>query len=229
MWDQRLSPAGVLCLTRCAVAVAVLALLGAAGCSDPAGTSPDAQATDRVQTPAGEQPLEVVSAEGHPLAWPRDADARPLVMVFINRTCPIANGYAPEIGRLVEHYAPRGVEFWLVYPEPNITAPLAQRHAEDYGYTCTILPDPSQGLTRAVGATMTPEAVVVLSDNRIAYRGRIDDQYADLGVRRPSARETDLRDALDAVLAGQPVAVPRTEAVGCVIEAPLPEPDSRAP
>ena len=65
---------------------------------------------------------------------------------------------------------------------------------------------------------MTPEAVVFDADRKIAYRGRIDDLNADLGNARSAATKHDLADAIEATLAGQPVAEPVTKAVGCYIE-----------
>jgi hypothetical protein len=67
-----------------------------------------------------------------------------------------------------------------------------------------------------VKATVTPEAAVVVG-NRVAYRGRIDDRYVDLGLERPKATTHDLADAVSAVLAGRPIANPTTQAVGCFI------------
>ena len=51
----------------------------------------------------------------------------------------------------------------------------------------------------------------------LVYRGRIDDRYVDFGNTRARATQHDLRQALDAVLSGEPVANPRTKAVGCFI------------
>jgi len=62
-----------------------------------------------------------------------------------------------------------------------------------------------------------PEAVVVLADGSIAYRGRIDNFYADYGKPRRMATEHNLRDALDAVLARKAVERPSTTPVGCFI------------
>src|SRR5258706_161747 len=72
------------------------------------------------------------------------------------------------------------------------------------------------GLAKFVGATITPEAVVY-AGGRVAYRGRIDDRYVDLGLERPAATTHDLAEALAAVLAGTPVPHPTTQAVGCYI------------
>ena len=64
--------------------------------------------------------------------------------------------------------------------------------------------------------TVTPEAAVY-AGGRVVYHGRIDDRYVDLGLERPAAQVHDLADALSAVVAGQPVKHPVTQAVGCYI------------
>jgi hypothetical protein len=73
-------------------------------------------------------------------------------------------------------------------------------------------------MTSALGATVTPEAFVL--DSRLVprYAGRVDDQYLVRGVRRPAAQREDLAEALDDVLSGNSVRVPRTVPVGCPIE-----------
>jgi hypothetical protein len=80
-----------------------------------------------------------------------------------------------------------------------------------------VLQDPQQTLTRAAGATMQPQVVVLSPQGHVLYSGRIDDRYIEIGKTRYEATTHDLRDALDAVLAGKPVAHAKTQAVGCVI------------
>jgi hypothetical protein len=75
--------------------------------------------------------------------------------------------------------------------------------------------DPHQHLARAVGATKTPEAVVLAGSQ--VYRGRIDDQWSALGARAQVASHHDLRDAVAAALAGRPAAVASTPVVGCLL------------
>jgi hypothetical protein len=72
-------------------------------------------------------------------------------------------------------------------------------------------------LTTAAGITVTPEVAVYTSAGRV-YRGRIDDLYVNIGEARREPTRRDLRDALDAVIAGRPVAQAETTAVGCFIE-----------
>jgi hypothetical protein len=163
--------------------------------------------------------VRVQTIDGAPvdaLAAPKDVKA--LVFFFTSTDCPISNRYAPEVRRIVETYAPQGVAFRLVYPNPAERAAAIREHiaAFSYGDAMQPLRDPTLALVKFVKATVTPEAAVVVG-NRVAYRGRIDDRYVDLGLERPKPTIHDLADALSAVLAGRPVAHPTTQAVGCFI------------
>jgi hypothetical protein len=144
-------------------------------------------------------------------------DAKAAVVIFISVDCPISNGYAPEISRICGEYEPKGVAFYLVHADRELTDAAAKKHAADYGFTCPVLIDRKHELVRRVGATVTPEAVVIGTGGEVRYRGRIDDLYIALGKRQFDTTTHDLRNALDAVVAGKPVAVPRTAAVGCTI------------
>ena len=76
--------------------------------------------------------------------------------------------------------------------------------------------DPKLALVKFAGATITPEAAVVVG-GRVVYRGRIDDRYVDLGRERPAPTQRDLFDVLTAIVAGKPVPHATTQAVGCFI------------
>ncbi len=160
-------------------------------------------------------PLQVPSIDGRPVR-PFELRGSPAaVLVFVAVDCPISNGYAPELERIAAAHP--GVPFYLVYADPATTAAAARAHAAAYGYTCPALLDPHGLLARWVGATVTPEAAVVGDGGRLLYRGRVDDRYVDFGRQRPVAMTHDLRDAIADVLAGRPVPVALTRAVGCPI------------
>jgi hypothetical protein len=150
-----------------------------------------------------------------PEALPRTT--RPKVYLFVTTDCPLANGYAPEINRIVARYTPLGIEFAIVYVDLDLTPEDARRHARDYGYAAELIVDSDHRWVERCGVEVTPEAALVLPDGTIAYRGRIDDRGVSLGRIRAEPTRCDLREALDAVLAGRPVAEPRTSAVGCFI------------
>ena len=80
-----------------------------------------------------------------------------------------------------------------------------------------MLLDPKQKLAKAVGATVSPEAVVVSPKGKRLYRGRIDDRVAALGRKRPQPTTRELRDALEAIEQAKPVRVKETKAIGCYL------------
>lgn len=140
------------------------------------------------------------------------------VLLFVTHDCPISNHYAQEIRRICEAYEGRGVSCTLVYVDPSLTDAAALAHAREYGHgRYPVVVDREHLLVRETGVTTTPEAAVLDDAGRIGYRGRIDDFFAAWGKARREAREHDLRDALDAMLTGRPVAKPETRAVGCFI------------
>jgi hypothetical protein len=80
-----------------------------------------------------------------------------------------------------------------------------------------LLLDPDQILVRLAGATVAPQAVILSTEGKVLYRGRIDNRVEDFGSQRPEATVHDLRDGLDAVLGGRPPRVQFTRAIGCAI------------
>ena len=135
-----------------------------------------------------------------------------IVFLFTSTDCPISNRYAPEVRRIAEAFAPKGVTFRLVYPNPAETAAAIREHMSAFAYAgaTEAFRDPAHALVKFAGATVTPEAAVYAG-------GRIDDRHVDLGVERPSATRRDLFEALTAIVAGKAVAQPTTQAVGCFI------------
>jgi hypothetical protein len=142
---------------------------------------------------------------------------RVTVAVFARSDCPISNRFAPEIRRLYETYQPRGVDFYLVYVDPAEEPQTIRRHLKEFNYPCQGLRDPKHQLVSLCKATITPEAAVFDRDRKIAYVGRINDLYTELGSARPKPTTHELADAIDSTIAGEPPKVPRMKAVGCPI------------
>jgi len=136
------------------------------------------------------------------------------VLIFYWHDCPICNSYVPEINRLRAHFT--RFAFYIVEVDPDWTQAQARAHVRQFDLQPPLLLDPRHHLAALAKATVTPEAVVFGANKSVLYRGRIDDTYAQLGVRRPAATTHDLLNALDAILAGKPIAV-QPPAVGCWI------------
>ncbi len=152
--------------------------------------------------------------EHHKNDW---AQARAIVLFFVTTDCPLSNGYAPEMNRIAQAYAPRGVLVFAVQGDTTIPDEEVRVHAREYGYRFPALLDPHQILVHQTGATVTPEAAVLSAEGAVLYLGRIDNKVEDFGKTRIEATEFDLRDTLDAILAGRQVLHPRTRALGCAI------------
>jgi len=145
------------------------------------------------------------------------SDARATVLVFTDPECPIANAFAPELARLFAEFAPRGVRFYLVYADGSRSAADVSAHVAGFAHPMPAVRDPEHELVRRSGATRTPEACVFLPEGELVYRGRIDDRYVDFGKQRAAPTTRDLRDALEAVLAGDAPVRPWAPAIGCTI------------
>jgi thiol-disulfide isomerase/thioredoxin len=164
--------------------------------------------------------------DGHPLNPFKPAGVASVIF-FVATDCPISNSYAPEIQRVCQDYGPRGVACSLVYEDVDIGVPGrrleedVRDHLRDYRYRgIPAVIDRSRTIAQQAKASVTPQAVVVDRDGTIRYRGRIDNFYAALGKPRQRVTEHNLRDALDAVLAGTTVPKIETQPVGCYIVDP---------
>lgn len=143
----------------------------------------------------------------------------PVALVFLDTGCPISNKYAPELDALAELAAEEGVAFYGVISDPMVTAAEARKHREEFELDFPILFDASGDLAARLAPTHVPEAFVVDDEDRVYYRGRIDNRFEAVGKQRAKVTAHDLADALRGVAAGTELAEERTDPVGCVFEA----------
>jgi peroxiredoxin len=152
------------------------------------------------------------------------AAARVLVVVFTCNHCPTAQAYEDRIMELYKEYRDRQVA--LVAISPN--DPLAVR-LDELGYTDLsdsleemklrakerhfefpyLYDGERQAVSRAYGVQATPHVFVFDQQRKLRYVGRIDDS------ERGDVKSADARNAIEALLAGKPVPVPRTRTFGC--------------
>ena len=135
-------------------------------------------------------------------------------LVFVATGCPLSNRSAPALQRQYDKWRARGVSFYLVYPDDDVAAVRA--HQSAYGLSWPALRDPHHRLARAMGATVTPEAIVYRGRQRV-YRGRIDDRQIDFARERPAPTTHELDDAIAAAVAGHAPPVAETPVFGCAL------------
>jgi peroxiredoxin len=176
-----------------------------------------------IPSAAGEDPAAVkdftlTDAAGKPWALGGQT-AKVNVVAFLATECPMSNGYLPALASISKALADKGVAVVGIVPDPEITAAQLVAHAKEYQVPFPLLRDPEHAAVAALGAKVTPEVVVLDDKHVVRYRGRIDDGYAGRLKPRAAVTRHDLRDAIDELLAGKPVGVAETKALGCPIAA----------
>lgn len=154
--------------------------------------------------------------------WTRhDFDGAPaLLVVFLCNHCPYVKHLGRELGRSTQRFIARNVGVVGInsndadaYPDdaPEHMVVEARRLGYDFPY----LVDADQVAARAYRAACTPDFFLFDGDRRLAYRGQFDDSRPGSDV---AVTGRDLEAAVDAVLAGEPVAEPQRPSIGCSIK-----------
>ncbi len=142
------------------------------------------------------------------------------VFVFLTGECPISTSYIPLLNRLRSGWDRESgqVMLYAIWADATLTPADVAKSAKEYEFRFPVLVDRDGELARRFKPTHVPEAFVLDSEGRVAYHGRIDDTYPELGRRRSETTENNLADAVAAVVQGRPVVKARTEPVGCLLE-----------
>jgi peroxiredoxin len=162
--------------------------------------------------------FELPDTDGGLWSLSRSGPAPATVIVFTCNHCPYALAWHDRIMDVAHDYSARGVRFAAInsndaerYPRDSYDA-MRQRVATA-PWPMPYLHDATQAVARSYDAQTTPHVFVLDAGRHLRYSGSADADYDD-----PAQRAAWLRDALDAVLAGQDPATPRTKPVGCSIK-----------
>ncbi len=142
------------------------------------------------------------------------------VIMFLCNHCPYVIHVNPEIVRIAKEYSLKGVSFVGIssndvenYPDDSPEKMTVT--AAEAGYTFPYLYDETQEVARAYDAACTPDFFVFDGEMKLAYAGRLDGSRPKNDLPLTGA---DLRAALDAIIAGQPVPEPQIPSAGCNIK-----------
>lgn len=145
-----------------------------------------------------------------------------LLVVFLCNHCPYVIHIADHLAGLAREFQRRGVAVVGInsndvaaHPADSPEQMVAE--AEARGYTFPYLFDEDQQVAHSYGAACTPDFFLFDAEQRLVYRGQLDDSRPHEVPPQPVTGK-DLRAALDAVLAGQPVPEPQQPSVGCNIK-----------
>jgi peroxiredoxin len=180
-----------------------LALAAAAG---PAGAAPVAVGDVLV-------PFTLKNYDGKEVNLATLQGRKAVVLAFVATRCPVSNAYNDRMASLATEYAAKGVAFVGLNANKEEGPAEVAEHAKAHGLAFPILKDDGNVKADAFGAQVTPEIYVYDPSWTLRYHGRIDND-----MRGEHVTSTDLRNALDALLAGKDVPVKETKAFGCSIK-----------
>lgn len=135
------------------------------------------------------------------------------VLMFIATQCPVSNAYNERMAGLHNEYASKEIAFVGINSNKQEDIEEIKEHSAKHGFKFAVLKDWNNVVADAYGAQFTPEIFVLDSKGTLQYHGRIDDSKNPDNVKTK-----DLRETLDALLAGKGVPRTETKAFGCTIK-----------
>jgi len=180
-----------------------------------------------VKTPSTMLPLgtaapdfSLTNVDGNVVSLTDYAEAPALLIIFMCNHCPYVIHVADYLAVLAREYQTRGVAIVGISSNDVANYPADSpeqmvRESEERGYTFAYLYDEAQEVAKAYRAACTPDFFVFDKDRLLVYRGQLDDSRPKTDI---PITGRDLRAALDAVLAGTPVAEDQTPSLGCNIK-----------
>ena len=164
--------------------------------------------------------FSLVNVDGRTVSLADFEGAPALLVIFMCNHCPYVKHVADHLAVLATEYMARdvavvGISSNDVANHPADSPEQMVAEAEARGYTFPYLYDDSQEVAQAYRAACTPDFYVFDSDQKLFYRGQMDSSRPDSGI---PVSGTDLRSALDAVLAERPHPGNQQPSIGCNIK-----------
>ena len=163
--------------------------------------------------------FDLPGVDGKNHSWDEFKGKTAVLVVFSCNHCPYVQASEDRLIDIQKDYGSKGLQVVAInsndaqnYPEDSFDNMIKRSREKKFNFL--YLRDESQAVARAYGATHTPHLFLFDGKGNLKYTGKIDDNWQDPG----RVKRKFLRDALDAVLAGKPVAEPETFAIGCTIK-----------
>ena len=142
-----------------------------------------------------------------------------VVIMTQSNGCPIVRLAVPALREIRDRYRAQDIEFLLLNPTVQDTRESVSKEAAEFGFGLPVLLDRTQQVGESLGVDRTAEVFVIDPKSwKLMYHGPIDDRL-NYETQRP-VHHRYLTDALDALLAGKPIAVAAANSPGCLINFP---------
>lgn len=163
--------------------------------------------------------FELPGTDGQSYSLQSFKDAKAVCVMFSCNHCPYVQAYEGRFKQLQAEFGPQGFQLLAInsndsdqYAEDGFEA--MQQRAKEQGFNFPYLRDADQSVAHAYGAVRTPHVFLFDGARKLAYLGRIDDSWD----KPEKVSQRELADAIQDILAGRPVKVAETFAVGCTIK-----------
>ncbi len=145
------------------------------------------------------------------------SDDKAVVIVAQGNGCQIVRSNLTDFNAIRDDYADQGVEIVMLNANMQDTRETIAAEAEEWGYEFPILKDRTQIIARALKLARTGEVLVIDPRNwQVVYRGPVNDRV-HFERQKDVAKETYVRDTLDALIAGERPEPRTINAPGCII------------
>jgi peroxiredoxin len=158
-------------------------------------------------------PFALKDAAGKDMNLASLSGKKAVVLAFIATQCPVSNAYNGRMAAFAKEYEAKGVAFVGINANKQESSAEIVEHAKTHGFSFPILKDDGNKKADDLGAQVTPETYVFDASWTLRYHGRIDDDKSGKAIA-----SQDLRNAVDALLAGKDVPVKEAKAFGCTIK-----------
>jgi peroxiredoxin len=146
-------------------------------------------------------------------------DNRALIVIFSCNHCPYVQAYEDRIKQIQEDYKTEGVSVVAINSNEDMNYPddsfeNMKKRSSEKNFNFPYLRDDDQSVARAYDATHTPEIFLFDKQRKLAFHGKIDDNWQEPN----KVQNHYLKNALDELLEGKEISVPETFTIGCTIK-----------
>jgi peroxiredoxin len=164
--------------------------------------------------------FELPNVDGRMLGLAEAAGPQGTVVMFICNHCPFVKHVADHLAMVARDYASRGIGFVAISSNDVASHPADSpeqmvHEAENRGYPFPYLYDETQEVAKAFHAACTPDFFVFDAGQKLVYRGQLDPSRPGSDV---PVTGSDLRAALEALLAERPPLADQIPSLGCNIK-----------
>ena len=176
-----------------------------------------AQTNDSVFSDAALSSVMLLNADnnqsGHLL---NTASEKICLFIFLSPECPLCKNYSTTLNTLYQQFG-KDILFYGIIPGNAYSSKEVKAFSTNYQISFPLLIDSSKSLSNYLQASITPQVILLNRKQYLLYKGAIDNWAVSLGKQRLKPTQFYLKDAIEESLQDKPIAIKRTQAVGCKI------------